>query len=79
MDAEQASCRHADLPIAELDQLLDRRQPDAGAFVGAPARALDAMETVEDPRHTYACWYPVGSPEYDETKERRRRDAEVAA
>jgi hypothetical protein len=51
LDAEQASCQHADLPIAELDQLLDRRQPDAGAFVGAPARALDAMETVEDPRH----------------------------
>ena len=37
------------------------------------------IATVEDPRHTYACWYPVGSPEYHETKERRRRDAEVAA
>ncbi|MEO7369671.1 MAG: ABC transporter ATP-binding protein [Ilumatobacteraceae bacterium] len=37
------------------------------------------IPTVEDPRHTYACWYPVGSPEYVETKERRRREAEVAA
>ena len=37
------------------------------------------MATVEDPRHTYACWYPVGSPEYHEIKERRRREAEVAA
>ena len=37
------------------------------------------IPTVEDPRHTYACWYPVGSPEYIETKERRRREAEVAA
>ena len=35
--------------------------------------------TVEDPRHTYACWYPVGSPEYHETNDRRRREAEVAA
>ena len=37
------------------------------------------IPTVEDPRHTYACWYPVGSPQYNETKERRRREAEVAA
>ena len=37
------------------------------------------IATVEDPRHTYACWYPVGSPQYNETKERRRREAEVAA
>jgi peptide/nickel transport system ATP-binding protein len=37
------------------------------------------IPTVEDPRHTYACWYPVGSPQYLETKERRRREAEVAA
>jgi peptide/nickel transport system ATP-binding protein len=37
------------------------------------------IATVEDPRHTYACWYPVGSPEYHETKERRRREAELAA
>jgi len=42
------------------------------------------IPTVEDPRHTYACWYPVGSPEYHETKARRQREAiasgsEVAA
>jgi peptide/nickel transport system ATP-binding protein len=37
------------------------------------------IPTVEDPRHTYACWYPVGSPEYHETKARRQRQAEVAA
>ena len=37
------------------------------------------IPTVEDPRHTYACWYPVGSPEYHETKARRTREAEVAA
>ena len=37
------------------------------------------IPTVEDPRHTYACWYPVGSPQYRETKERLRREAEVAA
>jgi len=37
------------------------------------------IPTAEDPRHTYACWYPVGSPQYLETKERRRREAEVAA
>ena len=37
------------------------------------------VPTLEEPRHTYACWYPVGSPEYLEAKERRRREAEVAA
>jgi peptide/nickel transport system ATP-binding protein len=37
------------------------------------------IPTVEDPRHTYACWYPVGSPEYHEAKARRQREAEVAA
>jgi peptide/nickel transport system ATP-binding protein len=37
------------------------------------------VPTLEDPRHTYACWYPVGSPQYEETKERRRVEAEVAA
>ncbi|HEY0520378.1 MAG TPA: ABC transporter ATP-binding protein [Ilumatobacteraceae bacterium] len=37
------------------------------------------IPTLEDPRHTYACWYPVGSPVYEEIKERRRRDGEVAA
>jgi peptide/nickel transport system ATP-binding protein len=38
--------------------------------------------TVEDPRHVYACWYPVGSPEYMEIKERRQAEpvgAEAAA
>jgi peptide/nickel transport system ATP-binding protein len=37
------------------------------------------IPTLEDSRHTYACWYPVGSPQYLETKERRRVEAEVAA
>jgi peptide/nickel transport system ATP-binding protein len=37
------------------------------------------IPTVEDPRHTYACWYPVGSPEYHETKARRQRETEAAA
>jgi peptide/nickel transport system ATP-binding protein len=37
------------------------------------------VATAENPDHTYACWYPVGSPEYLDTKERRRREAEVAA
>jgi len=32
--------------------------------------------TIEDPRHIYACWYPVGSPEYKEIKERRQAEAE---
>jgi peptide/nickel transport system ATP-binding protein len=29
----------------------------------------------ESPAHTYACWYPVGSPEYLETKQRRAAEA----
>jgi peptide/nickel transport system ATP-binding protein len=40
------------------------------------------IATAEDPRHMYACWYPVGSPEYLDIKERRRAEAaqpEVAA
>jgi peptide/nickel transport system ATP-binding protein len=37
------------------------------------------IPTLEDPNHTYACWYPVGSPEYHETKARRKREAEAAA
>jgi peptide/nickel transport system ATP-binding protein len=37
------------------------------------------IPTLEDPRHTYACWYPVGSPEYHDTNDRRRREAGVAA
>jgi peptide/nickel transport system ATP-binding protein len=35
------------------------------------------IPTAEDPRHTYACWFPVGSPEYHETKARRQRDGEM--
>ena len=31
-------------------QLLDQREADAGAFVGAPARALDPVEAVEEAR-----------------------------
>ena len=27
--------------------------------------------TADDPDHSYACWYPVGSPEYHEAKARR--------
>jgi peptide/nickel transport system ATP-binding protein len=30
--------------------------------------------TADDPSHSFACWYPVGSPEYQET--RARLDAE---
>ncbi len=40
------------------------------------------IPTVGDPQHTYACWYPVGSPEYLDIKERLRAEAaqpEVAA
>ena len=37
------------------------------------------MPTLEDPRHTYACWYPVGSPEYHEIKARRARDGATVA
>ena len=28
------------------------------------------VPTAEDPNHLYACWYPVGSPEYHEAKRR---------
>ena len=31
------------------------------------------LETATDPNHVFACWYPVGSPEF------RERDAELAA
>ena len=34
--------------LVQLDQLVDERKPDAGTFMGAPTRALDAMEAVED-------------------------------
>jgi peptide/nickel transport system ATP-binding protein len=29
------------------------------------------LTPTDDPAHTYACWYPVGSPEYHEARERR--------
>jgi len=29
--------------------------------------------------HVYACWYPVGSPEYHETVARRRAEGELTA
>ena len=29
-----------------------------------------ALTTADDPEHRFACWYPVGSPEYLETRER---------
>jgi len=32
------------------------------------------VATTDDPTHSFACWYPVGSPEYHET--RQRLDAE---
>ena len=38
--------------------------------------------TAEDPRHIYACWYPVGSPEYKAIKASRQAEpigAEAAA
>ena len=34
----------------EPDQLLHEREPDAGAFVGAPPRAPDPVEPLEDVR-----------------------------
>ncbi|HEY4609129.1 MAG TPA: ABC transporter ATP-binding protein, partial [Ilumatobacteraceae bacterium] len=33
------------------------------------------IPTEDDPRHTYACWYPVGSPVYKEIKERRQAES----
>jgi len=36
------------------------------------------IPTPEDPRHTYACWYPVGSPVYLEIKERRQAESVAA-
>ncbi|HEY4609065.1 MAG TPA: ABC transporter ATP-binding protein [Ilumatobacteraceae bacterium] len=40
------------------------------------------IPTEDDPRHIYACWYPVGSPVYKEIRERRQAEsvrAEAAA
>jgi len=36
------------------------------------------LVAAETPDHTYACWYPVGSPEYLEIRERRAADAVAA-
>jgi peptide/nickel transport system ATP-binding protein len=37
------------------------------------------IPTAEDPQHLYACWYPVGSPEYFEAKARNQaRTADTA-
>jgi peptide/nickel transport system ATP-binding protein len=33
------------------------------------------LVAAETPEHTYACWYPVGSPEYHEMRERRNVQA----
>ena len=33
--------------------------------------------TPDDPAHSYACWYPVGSPEYHAAKERLTASAEA--
>ncbi len=33
------------------------------------------LVAAETPEHTYACWYPVGSPEYHEMRERRNLDS----
>ena len=32
------------------------------------------LVAAETPEHTYACWYPVGSPEYHEMRARRNVD-----
>ncbi len=37
------------------------------------------LTEAESASHVFACWYPVGSPEYHETIERRRRDASAVA
>ena len=36
-----------DRAAVQPDKLLHEREADAGAFVGAPARAFDAMEALE--------------------------------
>jgi len=33
--------------------------------------------TQDDPNHSYACWYPVGSPEYHEARARINASAGV--
>jgi len=37
------------------------------------------LATAENPDHKFACWYPVGSPEYHETKERISADLEIGS
>ena len=37
------------------------------------------IPTDDDPSHSYACWYPVGSPEYHESREKLKNDKVVAA
>ena len=53
-DGERAALARAlstaDRAAVQLDQLLHQRQADAGALVGAAARALDAVEALEDVR-----------------------------
>ena len=39
-----------DRAAVQLDQLLHQREADAGAFMGAAARALDAVEALEEAR-----------------------------
>ena len=41
---------HPHLAAVQLDQLLNERQPDSGAFVGTGLGALDPMKTLEHPR-----------------------------
>jgi peptide/nickel transport system ATP-binding protein len=35
------------------------------------------VQTADDPSHSYACWYPVGSPEYHEARARIAESAGV--
>ncbi len=51
--------------------------PQGCAFAPRCAFARDrcreeapTLTTADDPEHRFACWYPVGSPEYLETRER---------
>ena len=50
-----AGCSTPIVAAVQRDQLLHQRQPDAGAFVGARPRALDAVEALEQARQ-------LGSP-----------------
>jgi peptide/nickel transport system ATP-binding protein len=35
--------------------------------------------TADDPDHSYACWFPVGSPEYHEARARLSEKKDEAA